>query len=207
MEGRGRRNAASLRFQNVPLTQQLSFSRKLVARPKVMLQGQLLVALGGLLGAMGPRMLEDSQAEGSKQGIPSWCQQPCRAVEHLGKMWASFSLIPEVVSSVCAWTQVNANDDNGVVMGNWSGKYENGTSPMAWIGSVAILQQYYKTKKPVCYGQCWVFSGVLTTGKGQNLVSLSGILITGLVIQGNFCMPFDPGVFIKGLRHLYVRRG
>ncbi|NXS47664.1 TGM4 glutamyltransferase, partial [Balaeniceps rex] len=58
---------------------------------------------------------------------------------------------------------VNANDDRGVLMGNWSGSYHNGTSPMDWIGSVTILQQYYKTKKPVCYGQCWVFSGVLTT--------------------------------------------
>lgn len=109
--------------------------------------------------------LKTSRQRDSRQGSPSWCQQPCRAMKHLGKMWASFSLTPEVVSSVCAWTQVNANDDNGVVLGNWSGKYENGTSPMAWIGSVAILQQYYKTKKPVSYGQCWVFSGVLTTGK------------------------------------------
>ncbi|NWX14609.1 TGM4 glutamyltransferase, partial [Aegotheles bennettii] len=58
---------------------------------------------------------------------------------------------------------VNSNDDNGVVLGNWSGNYGNGTSPMDWIGSVAILQKYYKTKKPVPYGQCWVFAGVLTT--------------------------------------------
>ncbi|GAB0184297.1 protein-glutamine gamma-glutamyltransferase 4 [Grus japonensis] len=58
---------------------------------------------------------------------------------------------------------VNANDDNGVLLGNWSGKYSNGTSPMDWIGSVSILQKYYKTKKPVSYGQCWVFAGVLTT--------------------------------------------
>ncbi|NXD76986.1 TGM4 glutamyltransferase, partial [Halcyon senegalensis] len=58
---------------------------------------------------------------------------------------------------------VNANDDSGVLLGNWSGNYSNGTSPMDWIGSVSIMQQYYKTKKPVCYGQCWVFAGVLTT--------------------------------------------
>ncbi|NWZ60346.1 TGM4 glutamyltransferase, partial [Haliaeetus albicilla] len=58
---------------------------------------------------------------------------------------------------------VNSNDDSGVLLGNWSGNYNSGTSPMDWIGSVAILQQYYKTKKPVCYGQCWVFAGVLTT--------------------------------------------
>ncbi|XP_017930605.1 protein-glutamine gamma-glutamyltransferase 4 [Manacus vitellinus] len=58
---------------------------------------------------------------------------------------------------------VNANDDSGVLMGNWSGNYSGGTSPMDWIGSVTILQKYYKTKKPVSYGQCWVFAGVLTT--------------------------------------------
>ncbi|XP_074756790.1 protein-glutamine gamma-glutamyltransferase 4 isoform X1 [Athene noctua] len=58
---------------------------------------------------------------------------------------------------------VNANDDRGVLVGNWSGIYNSGTSPVDWIGSVSILQQYYKTKKPVCYGQCWVFAGVLTT--------------------------------------------
>ncbi|NXH11682.1 TGM4 glutamyltransferase, partial [Bucco capensis] len=58
---------------------------------------------------------------------------------------------------------VNANDDSGVLLGNWSGNYSDGTSPLDWIGSVSILQQYYKTKKPVLYGQCWVFAGVLTT--------------------------------------------
>ncbi|NXY34124.1 TGM4 glutamyltransferase, partial [Pomatorhinus ruficollis] len=58
---------------------------------------------------------------------------------------------------------VNANDDNGVVLGSWSGNYIGGTSPMDWIGSVTILQKYYKTKKPVKYGQCWVFAGVLNT--------------------------------------------
>ncbi|WAR12502.1 TGMH-like protein, partial [Mya arenaria] len=58
---------------------------------------------------------------------------------------------------------VNSSDDNGVLTGNWSGNYTGGTSPLEWTGSTAILEQYYRTKKPVRYGQCWVFSGVLTT--------------------------------------------
>ncbi|MEE6510537.1 hypothetical protein FKM82_030437 [Ascaphus truei] len=58
---------------------------------------------------------------------------------------------------------VNSNDDQGVLTGNWSGRYSAGVSPMTWTGSGAILQKYYKTKKPVLFGQCWVFSGVLTT--------------------------------------------
>ncbi|NXK87542.1 TGM4 glutamyltransferase, partial [Formicarius rufipectus] len=58
---------------------------------------------------------------------------------------------------------VNANDDSGVLLGNWSGNYRGGTPPMDWIGSVTILQKYYKTKKPIGFGQCWVFAGVLNT--------------------------------------------
>lgn len=61
--------------------------------------------------------------------------------------------------------QVNSPDDHGVLVGNWSGDYGGGQAPTFWSGSVAILQQYYKAKKPVKYGQCWVFSGVVTTGK------------------------------------------
>ena len=48
-------------------------------------------------------------------------------------------------------------------MGNWSGNYDGGKSPSFWNGSVKILQEYYDTKRPVRYGQCWVFSGVMTT--------------------------------------------
>ncbi|KAG7323414.1 hypothetical protein KOW79_013116 [Hemibagrus wyckioides] len=59
---------------------------------------------------------------------------------------------------------VNSNDDQGVVVGNWSSSYANGTSPMLWTGSVEILTQYHKTKgKPVKYGQCWVFAGITNT--------------------------------------------
>ncbi|XP_066288384.1 protein-glutamine gamma-glutamyltransferase K-like isoform X3 [Branchiostoma lanceolatum] len=58
---------------------------------------------------------------------------------------------------------VNSADDGGVLTGNWSGNYAGGRSPTAWNGSVAILHQYYERNRPVCYGQCWVFSGVMTT--------------------------------------------
>ncbi|CAH6777598.1 Tgm4 [Phodopus roborovskii] len=53
--------------------------------------------------------------------------------------------------------------NNGVLMGNWSGDYRSGTAPYVWTSSVPILQQHYATKLPVCFGQCWVFSGILTT--------------------------------------------
>ncbi|XP_052062412.1 hemocyte protein-glutamine gamma-glutamyltransferase-like isoform X2 [Mytilus californianus] len=57
----------------------------------------------------------------------------------------------------------NSQDDKGVLVGNWSGSYHGGKSPLDWAGSVAILNEYYKTKQPVRFGQCWVFSGVITT--------------------------------------------
>ncbi|NXX04083.1 TGM3 glutamyltransferase, partial [Larus smithsonianus] len=59
---------------------------------------------------------------------------------------------------------VNANDDQGVVLGNWSGNYEGGKSPSSWTGSGEILQSWKKSGfRPVRYGQCWVFAAVLTT--------------------------------------------
>ncbi|XP_020663327.3 protein-glutamine gamma-glutamyltransferase 4 [Pogona vitticeps] len=69
---------------------------------------------------------------------------------------------PVIISRVMS-ALVNSDDDRGVLFASWSGHYQGGTSPLAWTGSVPILQQYYKTKKSVFYGQCWVFSGVLTT--------------------------------------------
>jgi transglutaminase 1 len=61
--------------------------------------------------------------------------------------------------------QVNSEDgDGGVLEGRWREPYIGGTEPLSWGGSVAILEQFYKQKRKVRYGQCWVFSGVLTTG-------------------------------------------
>jgi len=63
-------------------------------------------------------------------------------------------------------SKVNSNDDKGVVWGRWDGEYKDGKSPSSWSGSVKILKQWSENKmNPVKYGQCWVFSGVLVTGK------------------------------------------
>ncbi|XP_010609339.2 protein-glutamine gamma-glutamyltransferase 6 [Fukomys damarensis] len=70
---------------------------------------------------------------------------------------------PVYVSRVIS-AMVNSNNDRGVVQGQWQGKYGGGTSPLHWRGSVAILQKWFRGKyKPVKYGQCWVFAGVMCT--------------------------------------------
>ena len=57
------------------------------------------------------------------------------------------------------------DDDKGILVGNWTGKYEGGTSPTMWTGSPAILEQFVTNERAVKYGQCWVFSGITTTCK------------------------------------------
>uniref|UniRef100_A0A8C4S026 protein-glutamine gamma-glutamyltransferase n=1 Tax=Erpetoichthys calabaricus TaxID=27687 RepID=A0A8C4S026_ERPCA len=59
---------------------------------------------------------------------------------------------------------INANDDRGVILGRWDGRYEKGVIPTRWTGSVEILRRWSQAgMKPVCYGQCWVFAGVACT--------------------------------------------
>ncbi|XP_019365445.1 PREDICTED: protein-glutamine gamma-glutamyltransferase E-like isoform X2 [Gavialis gangeticus] len=70
---------------------------------------------------------------------------------------------PKYVGRVLT-AMVNSLDDNGVLMGNWSGDYSGGKSPNSWSGSVAILLNWKESGyKPVKFGQCWVFAAVLAT--------------------------------------------
>ncbi|XP_025831915.1 annulin [Agrilus planipennis] len=83
-------------------------------------------------------------------------------VKEVGKVSVSSRADPvETVRAIAA--AVNSADDNGIVMGDWSTEFKDGTHPTKWVGSMEILQKFYKKKKPVKYGQYWVFSGVLTT--------------------------------------------
>ena len=52
--------------------------------------------------------------------------------------------------------------------GRWSNDYPEGTTnPLDWTGSGPILEEFWTTKKTVKYGQCWVFSGLVTTCKSM----------------------------------------
>ena len=69
--------------------------------------------------------------------------------------------------------KVNSNDNNGIIIGNWSGEYGDGVAPYKWTGSVRILEEYVKKGfRPVKYGQCWVFSAVVTTS-GRSIPFIS----------------------------------
>ncbi|CAH1269454.1 TGM1 [Branchiostoma lanceolatum] len=58
---------------------------------------------------------------------------------------------------------VNSLDDDGVLVGKPSGPYLDGTPPVCWNGSVDILLQWFQERRPVKYGECLSFSGVMTT--------------------------------------------
>ncbi|KAG7166394.1 Hemocyte protein-glutamine gamma-glutamyltransferase-like 2 [Homarus americanus] len=59
---------------------------------------------------------------------------------------------------------VNDSDEEGILSGRWDGEYSDGVAPYRWTGSVRILEEFVKNGyKPVKYGQCWVFSALVTT--------------------------------------------
>lgn len=63
------------------------------------------------------------------------------------------------------YVQLNSRDDDGVLVGNWSGNYTYGVAPTSWTGSTEILLTYASSKMPVSYAQCWVYAAVFNTCK------------------------------------------
>lgn len=62
-----------------------------------------------------------------------------------------------------ASAMLNSRDDDGVLVGNWSGDYTYGVAPTSWTGSTEILLTYASSKMPVAYAQCWVYAAVFNT--------------------------------------------
>lgn len=96
--------------------------------------------------------------------------------------WAYYE-IKKYKVSYTNFFQVNSNDDDGVLVGNWSGDYDDGTSPTAWINSSDILLQYSRNKgEAVRYGQCWVFSAVVTTGNQSAETSQESWILYRIIV-------------------------
>lgn len=53
--------------------------------------------------------------------------------------------------------------NNKVMLEKRDGIYTGGTPPYQWMSSMDILQAFYKTKKPIKFGQCYVFAAIQTT--------------------------------------------
>ncbi|XP_062300632.1 coagulation factor XIII A chain [Scomber scombrus] len=62
-----------------------------------------------------------------------------------------------------ASAMLNSRDDEGVLVGNWSGDYTYGVAPTSWTGSTDILLTFASSRMPVCYAQCWVYAAVFNT--------------------------------------------
>ncbi|XP_031440694.1 coagulation factor XIII A chain [Clupea harengus] len=62
-----------------------------------------------------------------------------------------------------ASAMLNCRDDDGVLVGNWSGDYMYGVAPTSWTGSVEIFLNYANGGLPVCYAQCWVYAAIFNT--------------------------------------------
>ncbi|XP_063866292.1 annulin-like isoform X1 [Scylla paramamosain] len=82
-------------------------------------------------------------------------------LENVCKMTSAHRSDPVKISRALS-AGINSPDDAGVLVGKWGDDFSGGVPPTKWGGSQRILQQFYETKKPVKYGQCWVFSGVMT---------------------------------------------
>ncbi|GAB1597650.1 protein-glutamine gamma-glutamyltransferase K-like [Argonauta hians] len=64
----------------------------------------------------------------------------------------------------CLTAMTNGMDEGGLLEGRWAKTFPKPcTLPFEWSGSTAIISEYAETSQSVRYGQCWVFSGLMTT--------------------------------------------
>ncbi|CAL4182166.1 unnamed protein product, partial [Meganyctiphanes norvegica] len=67
-----------------------------------------------------------------------------------------------VVRAIAA--AINDKSNGGIMEDKWDGGYRISNAPGNWTGSVRIFEEYVSNGyQPVKYGQCWVFSALVTS--------------------------------------------
>lgn len=54
------------------------------------------------------------------------------------------------------------NDENALIYGKWDNKYSDGIAPSTWKSTSHVFRHWGINKKPIKYGQCWVFAECIT---------------------------------------------
>lgn len=72
---------------------------------------------------------------------------------------SSAALLSRRATAFCS----TANESDGLLVGRWSAPYAGGEHPSKWMGSGEIFARWLNSRTGVRYGQCWVFSGLLSS--------------------------------------------
>ena len=84
----------------------------------------------------------------------------CRILKNLQR---TKRMSPVGVSRHLSWMANARLNEDGILVAKWGTNYVGGVKPGVWKNSRQIFSQYLASEQPVKYGQCWVFSGIVTS--------------------------------------------
>lgn len=70
------------------------------------------------------------------------------------------TLIHIIRHLMCCFSSENSS--TSLINGRWDGNYSDGRDPIEWTHTSEIFREWLIHKKPIRYGQCWVFSECMT---------------------------------------------
>jgi transglutaminase-like putative cysteine protease len=54
------------------------------------------------------------------------------------------------------------NSETGLINARWDDEYSDGRPPMSWTNPTDVFRLWRRNRKPVKYGQCWLFAEAMT---------------------------------------------
>ena len=84
----------------------------------------------------------------------------CRILKNLQR---TKRMSPVGVSRHLSWMANARLNEDGILVAKWGTNYVGGVKPGVWKNSRQIFSQYLASEQPVKYGQCWFFSGIVTS--------------------------------------------